>query len=79
MMEDELVRKYVSIIYKIVVGIKGCGGKKEDDEIIWNILKTLTPPFKHVAMMIEKVIPYAEFFSKEISLGRLEPVEVSLR
>ena len=46
MMEDESIRTYVGRISEIVVGIKGCGGKKEYDEIIWKILKTLTPPFK---------------------------------
>ena len=37
MMEDELVRKYGGRVSEIVVGIKGCGGKKEYDDIIWKI------------------------------------------
>ena len=46
MMEDESISVYASRVSEIFVEIKGCGGKKEDDEIIWMILKTLTPPFK---------------------------------
>ena len=46
MMEDESIRTYVGRISKIFARIKGCRGKKEDDEIIYKILKTLTLPFK---------------------------------
>ena len=52
MMEDESVRNYVGRMSKIVVGIQSHGGTKEDDEVIWKILKSLTPPFKIVAQMI---------------------------
>ena len=48
MMEDESVRTYISRISKITVGIKAQGGTKEDDEVIWKILKNLTLPFKLV-------------------------------
>ena len=46
MMKDKFARSYIGRILKIVVGIKACGGTKDEDEIIWKILKTLTPPFK---------------------------------
>ena len=46
MMEDEYVRTYIGRISEITIGIKSQGGSKEDDEVIWKILKTLTPPFK---------------------------------
>ena len=46
MMEDESVRSYIGRISKIVVGITSLDGMKSDDEVIWNILKILTPPFK---------------------------------
>ena len=78
-MEDESVKTYVCRISKKGAGIKGCGRKKEDDEIIWNILKTLTPPFKKVAMMIEHMIPCVDKFSKETLLGRLEVEKVTLK
>ena len=77
-LEDELVRTCVGRIFQIVVGIKGCGGKKDDDKIIWKILKTLTPPFKQVAMMISQVIPCTDKFSKERLLARFEEEKVSL-
>ena len=62
MMEDESVRTYASRIWEIIVEIKAYRGKKEEDEIIWKILKMLTPPFKKVAMMIEQVIPHVDKF-----------------
>ena len=46
MMEDESVRTYIGKISEIIAGIRSQGGTKEDDEVIWKILKTLTPPFK---------------------------------
>ena len=52
MMEDEFVRSYVGRILEIVAGIRSHGGTKSDDEVIWKILKSLTPPFKTVAQMI---------------------------
>ena len=52
MMEDESVRSYIGRISKIVVRIKSHGVTKLDDEVIWKILKSLTPPFKTIAQMI---------------------------
>ena len=52
MMEDESIRSYIGRISKIVVGIKSHGGTKLDDEIIWKILKIMTPPFKTITQMI---------------------------
>ena len=46
MMEGESIRTYVGRILEITVSIRSLGGTEEDDEIIWKILKTLTPPFK---------------------------------
>ena len=46
MMEDESIRSYVGRISEIVPGIQSLGGTKQDDEVIWKILKILTPPFK---------------------------------
>ena len=40
MMEDESLRTYIGRISKITLGIKAQGGTKEDDEVIWKILKT---------------------------------------
>ena len=48
MMEDEFLRTYLGRISKITAGIKSQGGTKEDDEVIWKILRTLTPQFKLV-------------------------------
>ena len=48
MMEDESVRTYIGRISEITAGIKAQGGTKDDDEVIWKILKTLMPPFKLV-------------------------------
>ena len=45
MMEDESIRSYVGRISEIVPGIQALGGTKQDDEVIWKILKILTPPF----------------------------------
>ena len=49
MMEDESVRSYIGRISEIVVGIRSHGGTKLDDEVIWKILKILTPPIKTIA------------------------------
>ena len=51
-MEDESIRTYVGRISKIIVGIRSQGGTKEDDEVIWKILKSLTPLFKSIVQMI---------------------------
>ena len=48
MMEDEYVRSYIGRISEIVAGIKSHGGTKLDDEVIWKILKSMTPPFKTI-------------------------------
>lgn len=48
MLEDEFVRSYVGRITKIVAGITSLGVKKSNDEVIWKILKSLTPPFKTI-------------------------------
>ena len=48
MIEDESVRSYIGKISKIVVGIRSHSGTKLDDEVIWKILKILTPPFKTI-------------------------------
>ena len=45
-MEDESKRTYFGRISEIVVGIKACDGKKDEDEILWKILKTLRPAYK---------------------------------
>ena len=51
MMEDESVRSYIGTISEIIVGIRSHGGTKLDDEVIWKILKRLTPPFKTITQM----------------------------
>ena len=48
MMEDKSVITFVGRISNITRGIRSQEGTKEDDEVICNILKTLTPPFKLV-------------------------------
>ena len=77
MMEDESVRSYIGRISKIVAGIRSHGGTKLDDEVIWKILKSLTPPFKTVAQMILLMIPCTKNFTKETLLGRLEVAELA--
>ena len=79
MMEDESVRSYIGRIFEIVAGITSHDGKKFDDEVIWKILKSLTPPFKTVAQMIHLMIPYTTNFTKETLLGRLEAAEFDLK
>lgn len=56
MMGDESVRSYIGRILEIIAGIKAYGGTKEEDEVVWKILKTLTPPFRQVAQMIQLLI-----------------------
>ena len=63
----------------MVVGIQSHDGTKEDDGVIWKILKSLTPPFMPIAQMIQLVMPYTKDFTKQIFLGRLESIEVNLR
>ena len=58
MMEDESIISHISRISGMVEGIWSHGGTKEDDELIWKILKSLTPPFKSIAQMIQSVMPY---------------------
>ena len=48
MMEDESIRSFIGKISEIVVGITSLDGTKFDDEVIWKILKILTPPFKTI-------------------------------
>ena len=79
MMEDEFVRIYVGRISDIVAGITSHDGKKSDDEVIWKILKSLTPPFKTVAQMIQLMIPCTTNFTKETFLGRLETKKFDLK
>lgn len=53
MMEDESVRSYISRISEIIARIKAFEGTKYEDEIIWKIMKVLTPPLKKTVQMIE--------------------------
>lgn len=78
MMEDEHIRSSTIRISKMVERIKSCNGTKDEDEIIWIILKTLTPKFKKTTPMVKQVIPYLKKFTKEALLGRLEAKRVSL-
>ena len=68
-MEDESIKSYIGRISEIFLGIKSYGGTKEEDEVVWNILK-LTPPFKQVAQMIDLLIPCTYKFTKETLIGR---------
>ena len=52
MMEDGSIRSYVDRISEIFARIRSHGRTKYEDEVIWKILKSLTPPFKIVAQMI---------------------------
>ena len=79
MMEDESVRSYVGIIYEIVLGITSLDGKKSDNEVIWKILRSLTPTFKIVTQMIQLMIPCTINFTKETLLGRLEATKFDLK
>ena len=56
------------------VGIVSHSGTREYDEVIWKILKSLTPPFKPIAKMIQLVMPC----TKEILLGRLESTKENM-
>ena len=76
MMEDEFVRSHIGKISEIVTGIKSHGGTKFNAELIWKILKSLTPPFKKITKMIQLMIPYTQNFTKETLLGRLEVTEL---
>ena len=79
MMEDEFVRSYVGRISEIFARITSHDVKKSNDEVIWKILKILTPPFKSVAQMIQLMIPCTTNFTKETLLGRLEATEFDLK
>ena len=79
MMEDESMRSYVGRISEIVVGITSHDGKKSNNEVMWKILKILTPPFKTVAQMIQLMIPCTTNFTKETLLGRLEAIVLDLK
>ena len=79
MMEDEFLRSYVGRISEIVAGIKSHDRKKSDDEVIWKILKILTPPFKKITQMIQLMIPCSENFTKETFLGRFKATHFDLK
>ena len=79
MMEDESVRSYIGRIFKIFAGIISHDRNKFDDEVIWKILKSLTPPFKMVKQIINLMIPCTGNFTKETLLGRLEAIEFDLK
>ena len=78
-MEDESIRINVGIIYNIVRGIISYGETQLEDEVIWKILKSLTPPFKTITQMIQLMIPCTKNFTKETLLGRLEAIEFDLK
>ena len=78
-MEDESIRSYVGRISEIVAGIRSHRGTKFEDEVIWKILKSLTPPFKTIVQIIQLMIPCTKNFTKETLLGRLEVVELGLK
>ena len=77
-MEDESIRIYTGRISDIIVGIKSHVSTKEEDEVVWKILKTLTLPFKQVAQMIQLLIPCTKEFTNEMFPRRLEAAEVDL-
>lgn len=52
MIKYESIRTFVGRISEITIGIRSQGGTKENDEVIWKILKSLTPPFKPLVQMI---------------------------
>ena len=79
MMEDESIRSYIGRILEIVARIRSHGGTKLNDEVIWKILKSLTPPFKTIAQMIQLMIPCTENFTNETRLGRFEAEELDLK
>ena len=79
MMENESIRSYIGRRSEIVVGIISHGGTKLDDEVIWKMFKSLTPPFKTIRQMIQLMIPCTENFTKEILLGRLEATKLDLK
>ena len=79
MMEDESIRNYIGRISIFFAGIKSHDLTREEDEVMWKILKTLTPPFKQISQMIQLLIPYAKDFIGETLLGRLEAMDVDLR
>ena len=66
-------------ISKIVARIRSYEGTKLDEEVIWKILKILTPHFKKITQMIQLMIPYTKNFTKETLLGRLEAVKLDLK
>lgn len=77
--KDEFLRSYIHRIFEIFARIKLYEGYKEEDEIVWNILKILTPSFKQVAHMTKCLIPYTKKFTRKTFLGRLQVIESSLR
>ena len=78
-MEDKSIRSYDGRISNIVVGFTSHDGNKSDDEVIWKILKILTPPFKTITQMIQLMILCTKNFTKETLLGRLEAVVLDLK
>lgn len=48
MLKDESIRSYIGRMSEIVTGIKSCGGKMIENEVIWKILGTLAPLFKKI-------------------------------
>lgn len=70
-MEDDFVRTYIGRISEITIGIKSQGGTKEYNEVIWKILKNLTPSFKSMVKMIKLLIYCTKDFRKETFLRRL--------
>ena len=68
MMEDESVRTYIGRIKKITIGINAQRGTKEDDDVTWKLLKSLTPPFKSTIQMIQLLISCTKYFTKETFL-----------
>ena len=56
MMEDESIRCYIGRISNIVARIGSCEGTKSNDEIIWQILKSMRLHFKIVTSLIQNPI-----------------------
>ena len=79
MMEDHSIINHVGRILEIIIGIGSLGGTKQDDEVIWKILKSLTPSFKSIAQMIQLEMPCTKDFTKETLLEILESEKVNHR
>lgn len=77
MRDDENVRAYVQRVTKVSIGIINFGGTYSEEEVITNILRSLTPVYKTKVQVMEEIIPLTMNFNREKFIAKLTTFEAT--